>query len=90
MASEMFVSVGVNTFKAVFRNRIYKFICRLNASKNEIMMGLSNVRFSTTRYQSKLWKHYSCIFVTHLRFFFFFYCCCVMLGALDPESVIKV
>ncbi len=59
-ASEMFVSVRVITFKALLRNLMHRFICRLNASKNEIIVGLSNIRVSTTRYQSKLWRHWYC------------------------------
>ncbi len=59
-ASEMFVSVSVITFKALLRNLMHRFICRLNASKNEIIVGLSNIRVSTTRYQSKLWRLWYC------------------------------
>ncbi len=59
-ASEMFVSVRVITFKALLRNLMHRFICRLNASKNEMIVGLSDIRVSTTRYQSKLWTHWYC------------------------------
>ncbi len=53
-ASEIFVSVRVITFKALLQNLMHRFICWLNASKNEIIVGLLNIRVSTTRYQSKL------------------------------------
>jgi len=63
----MFVAAGVNTFKAVFRNLMYKFICRVDDFKNEIIMFLSNIKFSTTHYQSQLWRHwYRCLFIKHV------------------------
>jgi len=66
-AREIFVAAGVNTFKAVLRNLMFKFICRVDDSKNEIIMLLSNIKFSTTHYQSQLWRHwYSCLFITHV------------------------
>lgn len=62
-ASEMFVAAGVNTLQATLRNFMYKFICRLNSSENCIIMALTSIKFSTTRYQSKIWKHwYSSLF----------------------------
>jgi len=65
-ASEMFVAAGVNTFQAVLRNRMYKFICRVDDSKNSIIMVLSNIKFSTTPYQSQLWRHrYNFLFIKH-------------------------
>ncbi|XDV54494.1 hypothetical protein PO909_022775 [Leuciscus waleckii] len=61
-ASEMFVAAGVNTLQATLRNVMYKCICRLNNSENYIIMALTSIKFSTTRYKSKLWKHwYSCL-----------------------------
>jgi len=36
-ASERFVAAGVNTFNAVLRNCMHKFICRVDDSENEIM-----------------------------------------------------
>lgn len=36
----MFVAPGVNTFKAILRNLMHKFIGELSASENEIMVGL--------------------------------------------------
>ncbi len=47
-AREMFVSAPVITFKALLRNLMYRFICRLNASKNEIIVGFSNIGVSTS------------------------------------------
>jgi len=44
----MFVAAGVNTFKAVLRNLMYTFICQVDDSENEIIMFLSNLKFSTT------------------------------------------
>ncbi len=41
-AREMCVSTRVITFKALLRNLMHRFICRLNISKNEIIVGLSN------------------------------------------------
>jgi len=52
-ASEMFVAAGVKTLKPVLRNLMYKFICRVDASENDIMF-LSNIKLNTTRYQ---WRH---------------------------------
>jgi len=57
-ASEMFVAAGVNTFKAVLRNLMHKYICRVDDSENEIIMFLSNIKFSPTCYQSQLWRHW--------------------------------
>jgi len=68
-ANEMFVAAGVKTFKAVLRNLMYKFICRVDDSENEIIMFLLNIKFSTPRYQSQLWRHwYSCLFIKHVFF----------------------
>jgi len=38
-ASEMFVVARVRTFNAVLRNLMFKFMCRLKGSQNEIIMG---------------------------------------------------
>ncbi len=59
-ASEMIGSVRAITFKALLRNLMHRFICRLNASKHETIVGLSNIRVSASRYQSKLWRHWYC------------------------------
>ncbi len=65
-ASKKFVAAGVNTFQTVLRNLMYECIRQLNASENEIILVLSDIRFSTTHYQSQLWRHwYSCLFVKH-------------------------
>ena len=61
-ASELFVKAGVNTIQALLRNLMYRFIGRLNDSKNEIIMLLSNPSYSALRYQSYLWRHlYKCL-----------------------------
>ena len=57
-ASEMFCGVGVVTFHALLRNLTYKFICRLNASKNRLIVVLTQPNFSSTRYGSSIWNHW--------------------------------
>lgn len=62
-ATELFVSARVKTLQAVLRTLMYNFICRLNKSENEVLLSLTSVRWSATRYQSEMWKHwYSCLF----------------------------
>ena len=56
--SEMFVAAGVDTFQYVITNLMYKCICRLNESENELILVLSNVMFSTKCYQLQLWRHF--------------------------------
>jgi len=52
--------------EAVLINLMYKCICRVDDSENEIVMFLSNIKFSTSRYQSQLWRHwYRCLFIKH-------------------------
>lgn len=61
-ASEMFVVAGVNTLQAISRKFISEFINLLNSSENEVIMALTSINLSTTRYQSKIWKHwYRCL-----------------------------
>ena len=57
-ASEMFVAARVNTFNAVLRNVMYKFMCRLDVSENSVIIGLTNPRKSCTRYTSSLREHW--------------------------------
>jgi len=40
----MCVAAGVNTLQAVLRNRLYKFICWVDDSENEIIMVLLNIK----------------------------------------------
>ena len=58
-ASEMFVTNNVPTFYAVLRNFMYRFMCRLNGSKNVIIDSLTDISQSETRYSSCFWKHWS-------------------------------
>jgi len=44
----------VKTFQAVFRNRMYKFVCRVNDSENEVILVSSNIKFSSRRYRTQL------------------------------------
>jgi len=41
----MSAAAGVDTFNAVLRNVMHKFICRVDDSGNEIML-LSNIKFT--------------------------------------------
>ena len=61
-ASGLFCNAGVRTFRALLRNLMYKFICRLNMSQNYIVILLTNPRYSTIRYQSPMWRYwYECL-----------------------------
>ena len=61
-ASGQFCNAGVRTFRALLRNLMYKFICRLNMSQNYIVILLTNRRYSTIRYQSPMWRYwYECL-----------------------------
>ena len=61
-ASKLFCDSGVRTLHALLRNLMYKFMCRLDGSKNRVIMTLANTRCSSVRYRSYLWKHwYECI-----------------------------
>jgi len=62
-ASDLFCKARVNTFQALLRNLMYKFIGRLDRSQNGIIKLLTNPSISVVRYQSPLWKHwYNCLF----------------------------
>ena len=43
-ASTLFVTSNVPTFHALLRNLIYKFMCRLLQSKNEVIMSLTDTK----------------------------------------------
>lgn len=63
-ASQMFVSVGVTTLKALLRNLMFKFMQRLDESTNSIMVALSNPLVSCYRYTSRLRVHWlKCLYV---------------------------
>ena len=51
-ASEMFVTSNVPTFHAVLRNFMFKFMCRLVDSNNELIRALTEITQSDTRYTS--------------------------------------
>ena len=57
-ASEMFVAARVNTFQAVLRNLMYRFVCRVDESVNTIIVSIANPAKSCTRYSSSLRKHW--------------------------------
>ena len=64
-ASEMFVTSNVPTFHAVLRNFMFKFMSRLIESKNVLIIALTDVTRSDTRYSSSLWKHRrKCLYVS--------------------------
>ena len=61
-ASELFCKARVNTFQALLRNLMYKFIGRLDGSQHGIIKLLANPSKSVVRYQSHLWKYwYNCL-----------------------------
>ena len=63
-ASSLFVTSNVPTFHAVLRNFMYKFMCRLPESKNNLIIALTDTKQSDTRYSSGLWKHWNrCLYV---------------------------
>ena len=57
-ASEMFVTNNVPTFHAVLRNFMYKFMGRLMKSDNALIMAVTDVTRSDTRYNSCFWSHW--------------------------------
>ena len=57
-ASQMFVKVGVPTCPALLRNLMYKFMCRVAVSDNDIISVICNPRRSSVRYTSRLWCHW--------------------------------
>ena len=57
-ASTLFVSMDIPTCHALLRNLMYKFICRLEASKNSIIVAIVDPTKSSTKYFSSLWRHW--------------------------------
>ena len=57
-ASMLFCDSGLSTFHALLRNLMYKFTCRLDGSKNEVITMMANPMYSSTRLQSYMWKHW--------------------------------
>lgn len=61
-ASKLFCDLGINTFQATLERLMFKFICRLQGSQNNLIIQLTNPRCSSVRYQSYMWKHwYLCL-----------------------------
>ena len=62
----MFVSVGVPTCPEVYRNLMYRFMCRTTESENVIITALTNPVYSSCRFSSELWKHWrTCLQIRH-------------------------
>ena len=55
-SSEMFVNLRIPDCKAVIRNLIYKFMCRLNCSQNMIINNIVSSSRSDVKYLSKIFK----------------------------------
>ena len=55
-ASQLFVSVGVPNCSAVLRNLMYRCMCRLSDSVNNIISTLTNPTHSSVRFTSKMWN----------------------------------
>ena len=61
-ASLLFCQAHVNSFSALMRHLMYRFMCQLNDCENSLVRTLINPTVSAVRYQSALWKHwYSCL-----------------------------
>ncbi len=62
-ASDLFCKARVQSFPALMRNLMYKLICRLDNSRNTIIMLLTNPRLTEVRYQSSMRKYWhNCLF----------------------------
>ncbi len=63
IASYLFCKARVQSFPALMRNLMYKCICRLDNSRNTIIMLLTNPRLTEVRYQSSMRKYWhNCLF----------------------------
>ena len=63
-ASQMFVTSGVSTFHALLRNLMFKFMKRLEESRNGIIVVLVNPTLSCARYTSSLRVHWlKCLYI---------------------------
>ena len=61
-ASELFCESRIPSFEALLRNLMYKFMCRMEASQNDVIMLLTNPRRSSVRHRSLMWNHwYGCL-----------------------------
>ncbi len=62
-ASDLFCKARVQSFPALMRNLMYTFSCRLDNSRNTIIMLLTNPRLTEVRYQSSMRKYWhNCLF----------------------------
>lgn len=57
-ASEMFVNVGMPNCSVVLCNLMYKFMCRLSASGNDIIIFLCDGEKSSLRFSSRVRSHW--------------------------------
>ena len=65
-ASHMFVSLGVPTCTALLRNLMYRFMCRISESENDLIAVLNNPARSSARFSSRLWNYWrACLYVRH-------------------------
>ena len=57
--SKLFCDSRLCSFEALLRNLMYKFMCRMEGSQNDVIMLLSNPRRSSVRHHSHMWKHWN-------------------------------
>ena len=57
-ASKLFCDLGLSTFMALLRNLVYKFMCRLTISPNNVISLMSDPSRSMIRYTSAIWDHW--------------------------------
>ena len=92
-ASQMVVTAGVRTFKALLRNIMFHFMLGLEESGNCIMVALSKPTVSCSRYVSRLRMHcLNCICsLIYWSIFFLLYCAWRFLYVYftDPSLIIK-
>ena len=62
-ASKLFCESRLSSLEALLRNLMYKFMCRMEGSQNDVIMLLTNPRRSSVRHQSHMWNHwYECLY----------------------------
>ena len=63
-ASAMFVRVGVPTCSALLRNLMYRFMCRVSVSGNDLINVMADPSRSSVRFFSSLWAHWrTCLYI---------------------------